>query len=273
MVFYIMIVFPNCKINLGLHVVSKRADGFHELETVFYPLPLTDALEVISPGQLDFNISGINVPGNSTDNLCLRAWRLLKQDFATLPEVNIHLHKNIPIGAGLGGGSADAAFMLQLLNTRFQLGLTEGELLTYAAKLGSDCPFFIKNKSCYATGRGEIMTSIDLDLFAWSFVLVYPGIHINTAWAFSRITPQKPISSLRDSIMKPVESWQEYIVNDFEAPVLEAYPDLAAVKEKLYEAGAVYASMSGSGSAFVGIFPKNKIGDMRFNSNYKVFLL
>jgi len=273
MVFYTMIVFPNCKINLGLHVVSKRPDGFHELETVFYPLPLTDALEVISPGRLQFATSGIAVPGDSSDNLCMKAWRLLKQDFPTLPEVDIHLHKNIPIGAGLGGGSADAAFMLQLLNNRFQLGLTEEQLLIYAAQLGSDCPFFVRNKACYATGRGEIMTPIDLDLSAWSFVLVYPGVHINTGWAFSRITPKAPALSLRENILQPVETWQHTITNDFEAPVLDVHPELAAIKEKLYAEGAVYASMSGSGSAFVGIFPKNKTAGITFNAGYKVFIL
>jgi 4-diphosphocytidyl-2-C-methyl-D-erythritol kinase len=273
MVFYTMIVFPNCKINLGLHVVSKRPDGFHELETVFYPLPLTDALEVISPGKLKFTASGITVPGDSADNLCLKAWQLLKQDFPDLPGIDIHLHKHIPIGAGLGGGSADAAFMLQLLNNRFQLGITEEQLLIYAAKLGSDCPFFIQNKPCYATGRGEIMTPIALDLSGWSFVLVYPGIHINTGWAFSRITPQAPLLSLRENILQPVETWQKTITNDFEAPVLNAYPELAAIKEKLYAEGAVYAAMSGSGSAFVGIFPKNKIAGIAFNTGYKVFIL
>ncbi|ACU61219.1 4-(cytidine 5'-diphospho)-2-C-methyl-D-erythritol kinase [Chitinophaga pinensis] len=273
MVFYTMIVFPNCKINLGLHVVSKRPDGFHELETVFYPLPLTDALEVLSPGKLSFTTSGIHVPGDQTDNLCLKAWRLLKQDFPELPEVNIHLHKNIPIGAGLGGGSADAAFMLQLLNNRFQLDLSKEQLISYAAILGSDCPFFIENKAVYATGRGEIMQPISLDLSGWSFVLVYPAVHINTGWAFGRITPQAPAHSLQESIMQPLETWKDTISNDFEAAVFPAHPELATIKEKLYTAGAVYAAMSGSGSAFVGIFPKNNIGDLHFDPAYKVFVL
>jgi len=268
-----MIVFPNCKINLGLHVVSKRPDGFHELETVFYPLPLTDALEILSPGKLAFTASGIEVPGDSADNLCLKAWRMLKQDYPELPEVNIHLHKHIPIGAGLGGGSADAAFTLQLLNSRFQLELTNKQLLDYAARLGSDCPFFIENKPCYATGRGEIMTPIDLYLSGYTFVLVYPAVHINTGWAFSRITPKAPVLSLKESILKPVESWKETISNDFEAPVLEAHPALAAIKEKLYAEGAIYASMSGSGSAFVGIFPKNQAINIAFHASYKVFVL
>lgn len=268
-----MIVFPNCKINLGLHVISKRPDGFHELETVFYPLPLTDALEVLSPGQLQFSSSGIAVPGNPADNLCLKAWHLLKQDYPSLPEVNIHLHKHIPIGAGLGGGSSDAAFMLQLLNSRFQLGISAEQLLEYAARLGSDCAFFISNKPCFATGRGEIMTPVGLDLSAYSFVLVYPAVHINTGWAFGRITPKAPALSLHESILQPIEDWKEIITNDFEAPVFEAHPHLKEIKEKLYRYGAVYATMSGSGSAFVGIFPKNSTAGISFNPDYKVFIL
>jgi 4-diphosphocytidyl-2-C-methyl-D-erythritol kinase len=228
---------------------------------------------VISPGKLSFTSSGIEVPGDSTDNLCLRAWRLLKQDFPGLPEVNIHLHKHIPIGAGLGGGSADAAFMLQLLNNRFQLGISKEQLILYAAVLGSDCPFFIENKACYATGRGDVMTAVDLDLSGWSFVLVYPAIHINTGWAFGKITPKVPALSLQESIRQPVHTWKETISNDFEAAVFSTHPELAAIKDKLYAAGAVYASMSGSGSAFVGIFPKNRIGSLVFEATYKVFLL
>jgi 4-diphosphocytidyl-2-C-methyl-D-erythritol kinase len=268
-----MIVFPNCKINLGLHIISRRPDGFHDLETVFYPLPLTDALEVTTPGTLTFTGSGIPVPGNTADNLCLKAWHLLKQDFPELPEINIHLHKHIPIGAGLGGGSADAAFTLQLLNNRFQLALTEEQLIRYAAVLGSDCAFFIPNKACYATGRGEILEPVSLNLDAWSFLLVYPGIHVNTGWAFGQIIPKVPAQSLRNSILEPVENWKTMISNDFEAPVFRAHPELAVIKEELYAHGAVYATMSGSGSAIVGIFPKGQIADMTFNSNYKVFSL
>lgn len=268
-----MIVFPNCKINLGLHVIRKRPDGFHDLETVFYPLPLTDALEVISPGTLTFTASGIPVPGNSADNLCLKAWHLLRKDFPTLPEVNIHLHKHIPIGAGLGGGSADAAFMLRLLNTRFQLGLTDEQLIDHAAVLGSDCPFFIRNKPCYATGRGEILSPINLDLSAYTFVLVYPGIHVNTGWAFGQMSPAAPARSLRESIMEPVENWAATISNDFEQPVFSAHPELAVIKQSLYEQGAVYSSMSGSGSAILGIFRKDKIGILDFRSDYKVFII
>jgi 4-diphosphocytidyl-2-C-methyl-D-erythritol kinase len=268
-----MIVFPNCKINLGLHVIRKRPDGFHDLETVFYPLPLTDALEVITPGSLTFTGSGIAIPGNSADNLCLKAWQLLKQDFPSLSPVDIHLHKHIPIGAGLGGGSADAAFILQLLNDRFQLALSEQQLIGYAATLGSDCPFFIRNKPCYATGRGEILEPVSLNLDAWSFVLVYPGIHVNTGWAFGKITPKVPVQSLRSSILEPLENWKTIISNDFEAPVFSAHPQLAGIKADLYANGAVYATMSGSGSAMVGIFPKGQVAGMKFDPDYKVYFL
>lgn len=266
-----MIIFPNCKINLGLHILRKRTDGFHDLETVFYPLPLTDALEVLSDDNLQFNSSGIPVPGDQHDNLCLKAWRLLKADFPDLPPVKIHLHKHVPIGAGLGGGSADAAFMLQLLNDKFRLGINAEQLIDYAATLGSDCPFFIRNKPCYATGRGEVMEPLELDLSAYSWLLVYPGIHVNTGWAFGRITPREPEKNLRQSILQPVQEWKNLIYNDFEAPVFNAHPVLGEIKEQLYEAGALYATMSGSGSAMVGIFPKNKITGALWDTGYRVF--
>lgn len=266
-----MIVFPNCKINLGLHITAKRADGFHDLETVFYPLPVTDALEVITPGTLQFTSSGIPVPGDAADNLCLRAFHLLQRDYPQLQPVNIHLHKHIPIGAGLGGGSADAAFMLQLLNNKFQLGLTSGQLIDYAAQLGSDCPFFILNQPCYATGRGEIMEPLSLDLSGYSFLLVHPGIHVNTGWAFRQITPQAPAQALKEVIQLPVTEWKQAVSNDFEAPVFAAHPELAAIKATMYSEGAVYATMSGSGSAVVGLFPKNKIADIRWDASYLVF--
>jgi len=268
-----MIVFPNCKINLGLHVTRKRPDGFHDLETIFYPLPVNDALEVITHTALQFESSGIPVPGNAADNLCLKAFELLRSDFPQLPPVSIHLLKNIPIGAGLGGGSADAAFMLQLLNQKFQLGLTEAVLVDYAAQLGSDCPFFIINRPCYATGRGEIMETISLDLSAYSFLLVHPGIHINTGWAFKQLTPGTPAYSLRDVIQTPVELWKDVLTNDFEIPVFQAHPVLGNIKEQMYSSGAVYAAMSGSGSAVFGLFPKNKIAGILWDASYRVFTI
>ncbi|GAA0561327.1 4-(cytidine 5'-diphospho)-2-C-methyl-D-erythritol kinase [Chitinophaga japonensis] len=266
-----MVTFPNCKINLGLHILRRRPDGFHDLETVFYPLPVTDALEVLPAAEMQFQSSGIAVPGNAADNLCLQAWHLLKKDFPDLPPVNIHLHKHIPIGAGLGGGSADAAFMLQLLNKKFQLALSMEQLIVYAAQLGSDCAFFVRNQPCYATGRGEVLEPLALDLGGYSFLLVYPGIHVNTGWAFGRIRPGQPAQALRQSILQPVQAWKELIYNDFEAPVFSAHPVLREIKETLYGAGAIYATMSGSGSAMVGIFPKNQIAGISWDAGYRVF--
>lgn len=264
-----MIVFPNCKINLGLHIIRKRADGFHDLETVFYPLQLTDALEVLSPGTLQFTASGIPIPGAAGENLCLKAWHLLKKDFPSIAEVDIHLHKHIPIGAGLGGGSADAAFMLMHLNQRFQLELTTEKLVEYAAMLGSDCPFFVVNKPCYATGRGEVMEPIQLDLKNYTINLVYPNIHVNTGWAFKQLTPKEPEVSLKEVIKQPPEEWKALMKNDFETPIFEAHPELATIKEKMYNQGALYATMSGSGSAMVGIFPKG----ITFKTDYTSFMI
>ncbi|RFS19141.1 4-(cytidine 5'-diphospho)-2-C-methyl-D-erythritol kinase [Chitinophaga silvatica] len=268
-----MIVFPNCKINLGLHILRKRSDGFHDLETIFYPIPVTDALEVISSQELHFESSGISVPGKLADNLCLRAYQLLRHDYPTLPSVSIHLHKHIPIGAGLGGGSSDAAFMLQLLNTKYQLNLTASALIAYAAQLGSDCPFFISNEPCFATGRGEIMEPLQLDLSAYSFLLVHPGIHVNTGWAFQQLSPQVPARSLKEVIELPVAEWKAVLSNDFEKPVFGQHPVLGTIKERMYENGAIYAAMSGSGSAVYGIFPKNKIADIFWDASYRVFTI
>lgn len=267
-----MIVFPNCKINLGLHVTGKRPDGFHALETVFYPLPINDALEVIKAESLLFAASGIPVPGAVTDNLCLRAWHLLRADFPELPPVSIHLHKHIPMGAGLGGGSADAAFMLRLLNDKFKLGIDDARLGTYAAQLGSDCAFFINNQPCFATGRGEILSPCPISLKGYGFLVVYPDIHVNTAWAFGQIRPQTPALSLSEQILQPVDEWKHLISNDFEVPVFSAHPVLKQIKQRLYHLGAVYATMSGSGAAMVGIFPVGiTIPQVEWERDYQVF--
>ena len=265
-----MIFFPNCKINLGLYITAKRADGFHNLETVFYPLPITDAIEIISSNQkekeIDFNLSGATIDGG--DNICIKAYQLLKKDFPELPSVQMHLHKNIPIGAGLGGGSADGAFTLLLLNKKFGLQLTEERLLNYALKLGSDCPFFIKNTPCIASGRGEVLTEIELDLSAYKIVIVNPGIHINTGWAFSQLTPKAPAYSLAETIKKPVHAWKDFLINDFEAPICQHHPAIKNVKEDLYRSGAVYASMSGSGSTVFGLFTKEQNVSFSFPTTY-----
>lgn len=268
-----MIVFPNCKINLGLHITQKRPDGFHDLETIFYPLPVCDALEGITHATLQFESSGIDIPGDMSDNLCLKAFQLVRQDFPQVQPLHIHLHKNIPIGAGLGGGSADAAFMLRLINQKFQLGLSTEALVAYAAQLGSDCPFFILNQPCFATGRGEIMTPVNLDLSGYSLLLVHPGIHVNTGWAFKQLTPKPAAWSLPEVIQLPVTEWKDKMTNDFEGPVFAAHPALEKIKAQLYEAGALYATMSGSGSALLGIFPKNKIADILWDASYRLFTI
>lgn len=272
-----MILFPNCKINLGLHILRKRSDGFHDLETVFYPVALQDALEVVhhpSPlTDVEFSGSGLKVEGNLSDNSCVKAYHLLKQDFPQLPSVKMHLHKTIPMGAGLGGGSADGAFALILLNKKFNLGISEEKLLQYALQLGSDCPFFIRNTPCYATGRGEVMEEIKLDLSAYKFVLANPGIHVNTGWAFSQIRPSADRPLLKDLIYLPVKEWREKLTNDFEEPVSRHYPEIAAVKQTLYNGGAIFASMTGSGSTVYGLFPKEAEPSFSFPTHHFVKII
>lgn len=263
-----MISFPNCKINLGLHILNKREDGFHNLETFFYPLPLRDALEIIKAEKTVFTSSGLPVPGNADDNICLKAYYLLKKYFAALPPVKIHLHKTIPVGAGLGGGSADGAFTLTLLNKKFNLELSIDQLINYALKLGSDCPFFIVNKPCIATGRGEILEPLSIDLSAYKFLIVNPGIHVNTGWAFSQITPVFPEKSIAAIITQPVETWKKELKNDFEESVFKNHPEIKSIKEELYNQGAVYASMSGSGSTVYGIFKKETELSFTFPPHY-----
>lgn len=280
-----MILFPNCKINLGLHITRKRADGYHDLETVFYPLPLRDAVEIVhtptsaqgfplheSTGTVDLHLTGLPVKGLPADNLCVKAWHLLKKDYPGLPPIQLHLHKHIPMGAGLGGGSADAAFTLLLLNDKFKLGISTDQLLDYALQLGSDCPFFIINKPCVATGRGELMEPIALDLSKYTFLLVYPEVHINTGWAFSQITPAPGAQPLRDIVQQPVDTWKDTLINDFEAPVCQLHPPLQHIKDTLYAAGAAYASMTGSGSSFYGLFADGNVPTDLFPS-YKSFII
>ncbi len=259
-----MIVYPNCKINLGLNILSKRTDGYHDLETVFYPVRFTDILEIIpakknsEPQPVLFSQSGIQIPGAFSQNLCVKAYELLRQDFPALPAIQLHLHKQIPAGAGLGGGSADAAFTLRLLNEQFRLELTETQLIRYTLRLGSDCPFFIINTPCFATGRGEIMEPVNIDLTGYTLVIVNPGIHVPTAAAFAGIRPAIPEKSIKTIIHQPISSWADELENDFEKTIFRNYPEIAAVKEELYRAGATYASMSGSGSTVYGLFPEGK---------------
>jgi 4-diphosphocytidyl-2-C-methyl-D-erythritol kinase len=251
-----MVLFPNAKINVGLNVVAKRNDGFHNIESIFYPVfKLYDVLEIVKSEELKFTSTGIEIPGNEKDNLCLKAYHLLKQDFDISP-VHIYLLKVIPIGAGLGGGSADAAFTLKGLNELFGLKLTNEELIDYARKLGSDCAFFIKNKPVYAFNKGDEFEAINLDLSAYEIKIEYPNIHIGTAEAYAGIAPKASAKNVKTLITAPIENWKETIKNDFEESIFPNHPAIKELKEKMYNDGAVYASMTGSGSAVYGISSK-----------------
>lgn len=251
-----MIAFPPCKINLGLHVLARRDDGYHDIDTCFYPVPWTDVLEVIPADTFSFTSSGLAVPGNREDNLCVRAYRLLVADFSMGPAL-IHLHKAIPFGAGLGGGSSDAAHTLRLLNEVFALGCSEEQLTAYAARLGSDCPFFVDDQPMIGTGRGELLSPVPgLSLQDMYAILVKPPITVSTAEAYAGITPQAHAHAVADLVQQPVARWKEVLGNDFEASVFKKYPLLEKIKRKLYDVGALYASMSGSGATLFGLFEK-----------------
>ncbi len=278
-----MLLFPNCKINLGLKITGKRADGYHNILTVFFPVPFNDALEIIDNKDLtegiEFTQSGIPISGEQKDNLCIKAWQLLKNDFPKLPSVKLHIHKAIPMGAGLGGGSADGAATLLLLNQKYLLHLSESQLLSYALQLGSDCPFFIINQPCFASGRGEQLQPIQLNLKGYQLVIVNPGIHVNTGWAFSQLNLASNITNddsvaiqyLSSIILGDINHWKDELKNDFEQAVFEKFPEIDWIKKTMYESGAVYASMSGSGSSVFGLFKANEIPNFNFPSNYLVF--
>lgn len=248
-----MLSFPNAKINLGLNITSKRDDGYHNLESCFYPIPWCDVLEIIPAPELKFTTSGLEIPGSAATNLCLKAYELIKEAFE-IPAVHIHLHKVIPMGAGLGGGSADGAFALKMLNEMFVLELGTDAMQGMAAKLGSDCPFFIENKPMYVMGTGGIFHPVDLTLSGKYIVLRHPGIHIGTGEAYSRITPQPSGQQIPELLLQPISEWQHALKNDFEESVFPHHPEVARLKGELYEKGALYAAMSGSGSAVFGIF-------------------
>jgi 4-diphosphocytidyl-2-C-methyl-D-erythritol kinase len=248
-----MIVFPNAKINIGLHVVSRRPDGYHNLETVFYPVPLADALEMAETGKEGITFSGLTVEGPASDNLVLKAYNLLKKDFG-LPPVQFHLHKVIPTGAGLGGGSSDAAFTLKMLNDFYSLGLGSEKLKEYAAKIGADCAFFIDNTPSFAMGIGNELSPVELDLSHYHLVVLKPEVSVSTVQAYRNIVPATPVFDLKNLANIPVENWKDNVTNDFENSVFPQFPEIKKWKEKLYELGAVYASMSGSGSAVFGLF-------------------
>ncbi len=269
-----MITFPNCKINLGLHILHKRTDGYHAIETVFYPVNLKDGLEVLEAPEgsekNDITFSGFELDAKEEDNLCMKACRLLQNDFKQLPYVRIHLLKIIPVGAGLGGGSADGAFVLMLLNKKYNLQIPPATLENYALRLGSDVPFFIHNQPCIASGRGEIMDNIELNLRAYQIVLVNPGIVVSTAEAFKSVTPGGIPGSLQHHVLLPVEQWKDLVVNDFEKVIFEKHPEIKDIKQHLYASGALYASLSGSGSTVFGLFPKTLKLKLIFPMNYSV---
>ncbi|WP_251619844.1 4-(cytidine 5'-diphospho)-2-C-methyl-D-erythritol kinase [Odoribacter lunatus] len=263
-----MFAYPNAKINLGLFVTEKRPDGFHNLESVFYPLSLSDVLEVNRTeqpqGECVFRNTGISVDCSAEKNLVVKAYKLLATAY-DLPAVEVKLHKVIPYGAGLGGGSSDAAFMLKVVNEYFELGISERELMTYAMQLGSDCAYFIRSTPAFVSGRGELLEEIDLSLKAYKIVLVKPDCGVSTAEAYQGIVPKKAPFDLYHLPELPLEEWEGKIGNDFEKTIFAVHPEIREVKQALYEAGALFASMTGSGSAVYGIFPE----DVKIPENLK----
>ncbi len=261
-----MIAFPNAKINLGLNIVSKREDGYHNIQSCFYPIPWHDCLEVIEATSFAFHSYGLDISGNSSSNLCVKAYELIKANHY-IPPVEIHLLKNIPMGAGLGGGSADGAFTLKLLNDLFDLKLPDPELESYSLQLGSDCPFFIKNESAIVKGRGELLEPIDRDLSGYYLAIHHPGIPILTSEAYLGVTPVQPERSITDSIKELIQDWKDILKNDFESSILPRHPRIKFLKKAMYEAGAIYSSMTGSGSTVFGIF------EHKVPAHWKYFLL
>ncbi|MBK9401549.1 MAG: 4-(cytidine 5'-diphospho)-2-C-methyl-D-erythritol kinase [Bacteroidetes bacterium] len=250
-----MLVFPPVKVNLGLSIIEKRKDGYHSIESVFFPVPWTDALEVVITDHqnITFNSTGLPIPGDQANNLIIRAFNLLAKEHR-LPGLNFHLHKILPMGAGLGGGSSNGAYALKLINEVCKLGISMKELEKMAAELGSDCPFFIESTPKFVSGRGEILEPIKINLQHWHMLIVMPPVAVGTADAYSRITPKVPETSIRQIISLPPEQWKDQLINDFEATVIQRYPVIGEIKKRMYEQGAAYASMSGSGAAVFGLF-------------------
>lgn len=250
-----MVVFPNAKINLGLNIVSKRSDGYHNIESVFVPIPITDVLEITenNSGKTEFSSTGINIPSDGKPNLVERAWIILNEEFG-IPTCDLDLLKKIPIGAGLGGGSADAAACMIGLNRKFDLNIPENKLLKLASKLGADCAFFVKNKPVYAEGIGDDFSNIEIDLSGHHFVVIYPNIHVSTPEAYKHVSAKPAEKDIRAILQQPIETWKDQLKNDFEDSVFKQYSKISDVKDELYKAGAIYASMSGSGSTLFGLF-------------------
>lgn len=263
-----MTIFPNAKINIGLRIISKREDGFHNIESVFYPIGLCDALEFViqlpENNTDEFVVTGLLTDCPAESNLVMKALKLLRKDYH-IPGLRIHLHKCIPAGAGLGGGSSDAAFMLKYLNRCFNLKLSNNDLIKYALELGSDCPFFINNNPVIATGKGEIMNDTKMDLKGKHILIIQPSIHINTSMAYSLITPAVPTNKLSEQINAPVKDWVKHISNDFEPAIFRLHPEISDIKDQMYRRGAIYSSMSGSGSSVYGIFDYAPPGDIAGN--------
>lgn len=255
-----MITFPNAKINLGLNIVERRPDGYHNIETVFYPIPLTDVLEIVPASETSLTCYGNPVDCPPEKNLVMKAYNLMKERYG-LPPVAIYLYKHIPDGAGLGGGSSDAAHALVMLNTMFELGIDEAELASMAVKLGADCAFFIHNRPMMATGIGDILTPVDVDLKGKQLVLVKPPMGVDTRTAYSRVVPASATVDLLQTVSRPVETWDGLLCNDFEPSVFAALPQLWLIKAQLMDAGAQYSAMSGSGSTVFGIFGSDKLAE------------
>jgi len=248
-----MLAFANAKLNLGLFLTEKRTDGYHNLQTVFYPVKLYDVVELVDAEVTSIVIKGVDVPGKADENSCLKAFKQLQADF-NLPNQQIVLLKNIPVGAGLGGGSADAAFLIKLINEKFELGLTMLQMQNHARTLGADCAFFIENKPVYAFARGDEFEDVQINLAAYYLVLVKPNIHVSTALAYADVKVKHPSISLKKLIHLPLREWRTTVFNDFELSVFAKYPQIDEIKTKLYAAGATFALMSGSGSSVFGIF-------------------
>ncbi len=262
-----MILFPPAKINLGLNVLRKREDGYHDLDTCMLPIPLCDVLELLPSEQFEYHQTGLTIPGSTDDNLCVKAYNMLKAHYNLAP-VYMHLRKEIPMGAGLGGGSADAAYVLKGLNKLFELNLSNSKLEEFAAQLGSDCSFFVKNEAQIARGRGEILSPCALDLKGMYLKIINPGIHVGTKEAYAGVLPNADGASVSSLIESPIEFWKDRLKNDFEGSVFSAHPILLDVKENLYDEGAIYAAMSGSGSTMFGIFKEEPTLSFQNNSTW-----
>lgn len=281
-----MIVFPNAKINLGLNVIQKRSDAYHDLETIFYPVPLNDVLEVlvtdtdklksdlqkkiITPfgKHIFFSSSGIAVEGVAENNLCIKACLLYEEKFGLPENIYIHLHKIIPTGAGLGGGSSDASFMLTVLNSLCGMKASESELFSLAVKLGSDCPFFLYNKPAVGRGRGEDLEPCNISLAGYKLLIIKPNVHVSTQKAFENIIPEVPEKNIIEIVKGSINEWNGILKNDFEKSIFKNYPEIESIKNKMLESGAIYASLTGSGSAVYGLFKKDVPGKISFTDSF-----